>query len=224
MVKDKLLKPSVFLASEFVIIVLGVLVALAVDNWNETRKNDEIREHLVASLLNDLREDTEDYREFANDCETRARAAQIVLALANGESVVDDTMPAGEALYQIGRTSRLETVESTFREMTARGTGTSIEDSTLRLEISHYYGLARDRSDINDALVPGILRYRAALEEVGISYVDRDDIDVDAVLRQPKVLAVIRELGVWATAASGLITDLRHANQQLIERLEAEFD
>lgn len=219
----KLSKPSVFLFSEFIIIVLGVLVALAVDNWNESRRNDDIRSHLIASLLNDLSEDANDYSQFAGNSELRAKAAQLILSHAAGEAVdfaAADLTP-GEALFLLGRTSRLETVESTFQEMTARGTGTSITDSELRIEISHYYGLARDRADINELLIPAILRYRAYLEELGLSYVDRDALEVDRVLQQPHILAVIRELGLWAQSAVRQTADVQAANEKLTRRLQS---
>ena len=219
----KLSKPSVFLFSEFVIIVLGVLVALAVDNWNESRKNDEIRAHLIASLLNDLGEDANDYSQFADDSELRAKAAQLILSHAAGEAVnfAAEDLTAGEALYLLGRTSRLETVESTFQQMTARGTGTSIADSELRIEISHYYGLARDRADINETLMPAILRYRAYLEELGVSYVDRDALDIDRVVAEHHILAIIRELGLWASIAERLTADIQAANEKLTARLQS---
>lgn len=223
---SKLSKPSVFLFSEFIIIVLGVLVALAVDNWNESRRNDDIRAHLIASLLNDLGEDANDYLQFAADSAMRAKAAQLILQHAAGESVdfaAEDLTP-GEALFLLGRTSRLETVESTFQEMTARGTGTSIADSELRIEIAHYYGLARDRGDINEALMPAMLRYRAYLEELGLSYVDRDAPDADHVLQQPHILAVVRELGLWAQTAVRLTADIQAANEKLTVRLQSLGD
>jgi hypothetical protein len=104
--------------------------------------------------------------------------------------------------------------------MSSLGSGATIGDSDLRLRISYYYGLARDRSDINDLLAPGILRYRESLEELGISYVDHETIDVDAVLANRRTLAIVRELGRWADL-SNLTADLEAANADLIARLEA---
>lgn len=222
-VVNKLAKPSVFLFSEFLIIVLGVLVALAVDNWRTERDNSEIRRHLIESLLSDLREDREDYKEFVDYSNLRKAAAELIgrMAEKNADFTSGEYEQARDALTALGSTARLETVESTFREMSALGTGATIGDSELRLKVSYYYGLARDRSDINDMLMPGILRYRESLEELGISYVDGNQIDVDAVLSSSKTLAVIRELGHWATGAGTLAADLQAENEELISHLEA---
>lgn len=222
-VVDKSQNPARFLVLEFLIIVLGVLVALAVDSWNTSRANDEVRAHLIASLLTDLREDQGDYAEFAASSVKRARAAKVISRTANGESVVpgDENMTIKEALHLIARSSRLETVDITFREMTARGTGNTIEDTVLRLRISHYYGLANDRADINDLILPAMLRYRAYLEEVGMSYVDAATLDVDVILGQPKILAVVKELGTWAEVAAALTEELQIKNRELIDELVA---
>ena len=174
-------------------------------------------------MLNDLGEDANDYREFSEDSQLRASSAQLILRFAAGEAVdsAGEDLAPGEALYLLGRTSRLETVESTFQEMTARGTGTSISDSELRIEISHYYGLARDRADINEMLMPAILRYRGYLEELGSSFADREDANVGLVLQQPHILANIRELGRGAQSAVRLTADLQAANETLTARLES---
>lgn len=104
--------------------------------------------------------------------------------------------------------------------MSALGSGAAIGDNELRLKISYYYGLARDRADLNDMLLPGILRYRASLEEMGISYVDYQQIDVDAVMKNKRTLAIIRELGSFANMA-GFLGDLQERIADLIFRLEA---
>jgi len=221
-VVGKLSKPSVFLASEFVIIVLGVLLALSVDNWNQERQDNKTKSHLIESLLSDLREDKEDYNEFFADCIARHAAANFIdeRAADSLEWTDIEYEQARDALWTLGTTSRLETVESTFREMSALGSAATIGDNELRLKISYYYGLARDRSDLNDILLPAILRYRASLEEFGISFVDHQRIDVDAVMKSEKTLAIIRELGFWANVVL-FATDLQEANADLISSLEA---
>ena len=218
----KLSKPAVFLFSEFVIIVLGVLVALGVDNWNSNRQDEEVRRHLIGSLLADLREDTADYEEFVTVNAERHDAANFIIERSADDSDWTDAEyeQAREALYKLGGTARLETVDVTFREMSALGSGATIEDSRIRLKISYYYGLARDRADLNDLLASGILRYRASLEELGVSYVDRQDINVDAVIADKRTMAIIRELRYWATVVR-FAADLQEANENLIAELES---
>ena len=53
----KLSRPSVFLFSEFLIIVLGVLVALAVDNWNSNRMDLATERDYVERLAEEIKAD-----------------------------------------------------------------------------------------------------------------------------------------------------------------------
>lgn len=43
---------------EIVLVVIGILIALSINNWNEERKNDKIRQVFRSSLKNDLQADT----------------------------------------------------------------------------------------------------------------------------------------------------------------------
>ena len=107
-VVGKLSKPSVFLASEFVIIVLGVLLALSVDNWNQERLDNKTKSHLIESLLSDLREDKEDYNEFFADCIARHAAANFIdeRAADSLEWTDIEYEQARDALWTLGTTSR----------------------------------------------------------------------------------------------------------------------
>ena len=47
---------------EIVLVVIGILIALQVNNWNENRKNLITEKSYVKSLINDLQKDTSDLR------------------------------------------------------------------------------------------------------------------------------------------------------------------
>jgi hypothetical protein len=42
---------------EIILVVLGILIALQINNWNESRKQSTAEKEFIASLKNDLRED-----------------------------------------------------------------------------------------------------------------------------------------------------------------------
>lgn len=57
---------SVKLIAEFIIIVLGVLVALASDRWRETIQNSELKNHYISGLIADIQEDSLTFAETKN--------------------------------------------------------------------------------------------------------------------------------------------------------------
>lgn len=216
----KLSKPINFLATEFVIIVLGVFAALAVDEWRESVREADIRSHLVKGLVSDLNGDAVDYQEFIEDSKSRGIAAhQLTQWSKNIEAGFDENL-ARTYIHRIGRSSRLETVLSTFNEITSTGTGSVIKDPELRLKISNHYGLAIDRADLNEMVYSSIIRYRVALEDIGFSFVDRDTIDVEKVLRNRKIMAIVRECGSLARNMPRNVDDLLESNQALISEFK----
>jgi Arc/MetJ family transcription regulator len=206
-----------------VVIVLGVLAALAVEEWREELKLAEQREHTLESLLVDLREDREDYLHFAENQQARSAAATYLTTLANdvtGE-LPREFQNAGEALHFLAITARLQTTRSAVQEISSTGTMTAIPDAQLRARIMQYYALATDRSAVNDFIDPEIQRYRAALERLGISYSDGKNIDSETALRDKSVSALIRSMGAVAAFAPLYCSELVDLNAALISELEA---
>jgi Arc/MetJ family transcription regulator len=190
-VKVAVRRQSTFLFWEFVVIVLGVLAALAVEEWREELKLAEQREHTLESLLVDLREDREDYLHFAENQQANDVTGELPREFQN----------AGEALHFLAITARLQTTRSAVQEISSTGTMTAIPDAQLRARIMQYYALATDRSAVNDFIDPEIQRYRAALERLGISYSDGKNIDSETALRDKSVSALIRSMGAVAAFA-----------------------
>ena len=50
---------------EIVLVVIGILIALQINNWNEKRKNNELKVFYMNSLVNDLIKDTIDINRVA---------------------------------------------------------------------------------------------------------------------------------------------------------------
>lgn len=213
---------AIYLISELVVIVMGVLIALAFDEWRGNLDLEDRKRHILTSLLIDLKEDRFDFSDFATNSRKRAEAASFLIDYSKTDE--SDSTPwtegPGEAFFQLAITSRLQPTRSAFDEMNATGAGIVIDDSNLRSEIARYYSEAEDRTAINDLITPEKQRFRQALEDIGVSYADRQTIDADTVLRNSTVLAIIRSLGDLASFAPTYCETLILQNQTLIEKLE----
>ncbi len=212
----------VFLIFEFVIIVMGVLIALAFDEWRGNLDLDERKKHVLTSLLIDLKEDRFDFNDFATNSLKRADAARFLIEYSKSDRPHSSFWieGPGEAIFQLAITSRLQPTRGAFDEMNATGAGIVISDNTLRSDIARYYSEAEDRMAINELIAPEIQRFRQALEDMGISYADRQDIDADTVLKNATILAIIRSLGSLASFAPVYCDTLILRNKTLIETLE----
>ncbi len=57
MEKNKTGKYLKYAVSEIVLVVIGILIAISINNWNENRKNDEVRRTYYVQILQDLEKD-----------------------------------------------------------------------------------------------------------------------------------------------------------------------
>jgi hypothetical protein len=207
--------------AELMIIVVGVLIALAVDEWRDSVQLEEQRLHILSTLLVDLEEDRNDYEDFNTTSRLRWQAAQFLLSY----SAAGDLKSAGwakspgEAVYRLAYSSRIQTTRSGFMEMISAGGRMAVYDNDLRSQILRYYSLATDRAAINEFITPETQRFHAALEAMGVSPSDREMIDVQSVMANPTASALVRTLGETAEFATLYIEDLVEANSELRESI-----
>jgi hypothetical protein len=207
--------------AELIIIVVGVLIALAVDEWRENVQLEKQRSHILSSLLVDLEEDRRDYEDFNATSRRRSRAAEFLLSYSTAEDVesIGWMGSPGEAIFQLAYSARIQTTRSGFMEMISTGGRMAVYDDDLRSQILKYYSLATDRAAVNGFITPQTQRFNAALEAIGVSPSDRDAIDAQTVMANPTASALVRTLGETAEFSTLYIEDLVEANHKLAESI-----
>ena len=126
-------------AGEFVIIVFGVLVALAVDQWWEDRQDKATERQYLARLQADLQADMEELDRFAGIFEIKARMVKDLR-----DQTVETLLSRDPSLLMrdlvFSSYSRLPALRSTtFDELLSTGRLALIGDVALRAELSRYY-------------------------------------------------------------------------------------
>ena len=212
--------------AELIIIVAGVLIALAVDEWRDNIQLEKQRLHILSALLVDLEEDRRDYADFNATSLRRWQAAQFLLSYSSAGDLkaTEWTESPGEAIYRLAYSARVQTTRSGFMEMISAGGRMAVHDDDLRSQILRYYSLATDRAAVNGFITPETQRFNAALEAIGVSPSDRDAIDAKSVMANPTASALVRTLGQTAEFATVYIEDLVEANHQLAESIRRALD
>lgn len=162
------------LGLEFIVIVVGVLVALAVDDWRQTRADHQLERHLLTSLRADLEADETDAK-YQEEAEQRLRdAADHILAvvdhpLAPPTAKKDTTGSEIDAsLWLLKFRVELEIADGTYSEMIATGSFKVIRNTTLRTQISKYYTESRSSLRIPARLIDPRPEFLTALAGVGV--------------------------------------------------------
>jgi hypothetical protein len=144
--------------------VIGILIALQVDNWNEERQERErLNKHLI-ELKSSLLKDIKDLRGFTNVNLFRARSINYVIKQPGGEQLLDSDSLTNPTLVlslyweEIDNNPENDKIElfriaaerlpfqvlmwpnkEAFEELKNTGRFSMIQDTTLKNNINRYY-------------------------------------------------------------------------------------
>lgn len=157
---------------DFIIVVVGILIAFQITEWNETRQDRAIEQDYKILLIEDLKTIKDELINQIEHEEFIVKHAARSLKILNQMSIQSQTELFGQTLTLITgrRTLRLE--NATFDEIMSAGRLNVIQDPLLRKEIISYFNsLSRSVAIVqknNDYFVES---FTAFLKEIGIGII-----------------------------------------------------
>jgi hypothetical protein len=134
------LKKRTKLIGEFILVVVGVLVALAVESALEDRADDKLRDQYLSRLTQDLDADKkalEGRIEFFSDVQ---RFSQDVLTWLDGEAATDQSILL--ASFYAAELWPMTPNTSTYLDLHSTGNLRLLDDIDLRAKMAVYYNKA----------------------------------------------------------------------------------
>jgi hypothetical protein len=156
-------------AGEFVVIVLGILAALAVDSWSEERNNRILEQEYLARIKEDLEWDLAEIEEAIQASILQGRSATTLLYELNDPladhvprfssdrlAAIDFAVPAHEEfdvrikrlVWLAARTRSFDPRRGSYDELLATGRIIVVDDSELRASIIDHYSLTEDMTGL----------------------------------------------------------------------------
>lgn len=130
-------------AIELVIVVVGILIALQVSNWNQDRVDHARAERYYTRLHADLAADLASITDATSFwTQVTAFGEQAMAFSEHGERVGDSNWKTVLAYYQAGQLYPFELTDTTFVEMRSSSDLGLIADDKLRNRLATYYQLA----------------------------------------------------------------------------------
>jgi hypothetical protein len=128
-----------FLLGEFVVIVLGVLVALWVDQVRAARSDAALEVEYLQSFVIDLEADLAQFDSADAWSRRQERAAATVLALYNGVPTMQSVADLVSAVESAGWQYVPVVTRNTIDDLRSTGNLRLLRDPTVRRAISSYY-------------------------------------------------------------------------------------
>jgi hypothetical protein len=147
---NKFSKYLLYAIGEILLVMIGILLALQVNNWNEERKSRALEKKYLGLLKKEfvyLKDNCSYLREFH---ELQAGYAETVLTAINTDSTLDNSILHFSVLLA-GWNWNGEFIENTWAEMKSTGNQVLISNDTLKdaIEIFHF-NLAQLKSFQNE--------------------------------------------------------------------------
>lgn len=147
-IREKLLrehnirKYSLYALGEIFLVVIGILIALQINNWNENRKDRNNERALITSIINDFENDSLRLNQLLESIGKKATQANNIITIIQQEDSEIDTAKFLSDIYLIGRFIQYDAYIPTFDEIISSGQSGIIKNKTFKEKIKYYLIIA----------------------------------------------------------------------------------
>jgi len=135
---NQFLKYSRYAIGEIVLVVIGILIALQINTWNEQRKNANEETIILKSLIEDLKADIKGYNQAIDWLKSRQANVDSVLMFLNDSNVLVDDTKLIHWLITSGYILDYTPVYPTYTEITGSGKLSLIQSVRIKKELADY--------------------------------------------------------------------------------------
>ena len=157
---------------DFVIVVVGILIAFQITNWSEARSARQLESEYMVLLARDITAIETSLRQQIVQDQHIATNAKIALKKVNNRHLGIDPLDIGQALTSIFGRNTLTLQSPAFSEMKSVGRLTLIQDTALRNRMISYFDemqrLERVTEQNNEFFVE---KFTGFLRDSGLGYV-----------------------------------------------------
>lgn len=137
--ESKFSKYLVYAIGEIILVVIGIVIALQLNEWNDDRKNKKLENEYYCRLLDDVLLDEEQIRDLRQLAEARLTAsnaaARLLLDNASEKAdIADQIALSTRAIY-----SDFEPNNSAFEDLKSGANLNIIRDKSVIKNLNHYF-------------------------------------------------------------------------------------
>ncbi len=138
LIENKFSKYLIYVIGEIALVMIGILLALQVNDWNETRKSIASEKRYVSDLIQDLKNDSIKLNQLDIFLKSKSVSKDKILPLIQGNKVAIDSVVFHFAI-QWARRGRFTPTNITIEELKNSGGLNIIRDVNLRRQIVSLY-------------------------------------------------------------------------------------
>ncbi|WP_460219143.1 DUF6090 family protein [Psychroserpens sp. MEBiC05023] len=147
--QNKIGKYFKYAIGEIILVVIGILIALQINNWNENRMSQKLESKYYERLLEDVREEIEILQatlEYSTQVYSHAKKATVVFE--NSNEIDPNPVQNLIDIYQASQLHDPNSAASTYKELIASGQINLISNEDLKTALIRYYEINWDESTV----------------------------------------------------------------------------
>ena len=174
--ENKFSKYLIYAIGEIILVVIGILIALQVNNWNENKKIKTEEKILITGLIQNIEDDIKNLTSVIKRDSIFIDANRILLSALKNDSIKGNKPLLKEKIYQAAFLSKLKPNQIIFNQIQFSGKLTYIFNDSIKNKILSYYDNASNvvgyqESNLNTIYRLGvgmsdILDYNSALQNI----------------------------------------------------------
>jgi len=127
---------------EIILVVIGILIALSINNWNQNRLNKDLESLYYNRLLEDVKEEKLIIEAVVNySKKVSAHAKKAIAVLENSSNANTNPIENLIDLYQASQYTDPYSASSTYKELIASGQINLIQNGNLKTALIRYYDI-----------------------------------------------------------------------------------
>lgn len=140
-IKDTFNSYTLYAIGEILLVVVGILIALQVNNWNEERTMTKIKDQILQDITSDLQADTSQITVLRRNMEVRDRNSEYLLGFLTGKSEKAEEARLVQAFLEANNLVGFTAITTSYNLLVERGAFNYIKSRSLKEALIDYYEL-----------------------------------------------------------------------------------
>jgi hypothetical protein len=231
LIENKPIKYLRYAIGEIILVVIGILIALQINDWNQNRLNKKLEKQYLASIIIDLKDETKNFNSQVFD-KFQPKIAALLLAKKYyyGNYTIIDTVKFIKTVGYGGVFSNGSNFgnTATYQELISSSNFKLLENETIKKDIINYYGLSEFFTEYYNNVRTDYATYNNSLNPYNPN--DRDAInslDIKRTLesyKSEKFLNLINQELTFGYSIKRRINELDKLANELILKIEKEIN
>ena len=148
MEQNKTVKYLKYAIGEIILVVIGILIALQINNWNEERKDHKLEQDYYCKLLEDVQQDLIQVNKQIINSKKRIEASNNVLQILQSDNPKLETL-MNESLNALSLiTYTIRPSNAAFEDLKSSGNLNVIKDNDIKTKVIDYYSMLEGMIDV----------------------------------------------------------------------------